>query len=440
MDEKPLISDDPLSRLNRAFLLNHPHTAARSLERSAPDDAAEILRQQESFIAARVLERISPGTLDIIFLLLPTHFAASVLISMEASAAVALLSRQSEDLQKLYIAHMPEVSAAEFRSLLNYPENSVGQMMSTQIVAFNKSATVKQAIAQLRQLNVETIHHLFLLDDEMRLDSEVEIKKLALAEDAQQLSSISKPVLTYVNAMDSKDELMDKIDKFHIDVLPVVDLNLHLVGVVRSQGLMNAVREDIITDMQTMVGVSKDERALSTSGFAVRKRLPWLQINLLTAFLAAAVVGLFEDTISRFTALAILLPIAAGQSGNAGAQALAVTMRGLTLREITMGHWFRVMMKELRTGFINGLGIAITCSAGVYLWSRSSGLALVMALAMVISMTIAGIAGALVPIMLKRFGLDPAQSSSIVLTTITDVAGFMSFLGIATLLSGLLET
>jgi len=439
MTANHLSLDDPLTRLNRAFLLNHPRTAARSLESSAPDDATDILRQQEPFIAARVLERISPGTLDIIFRLFPSEFAAAVLMSMEASTAVALLSRQSEELQKLHLAHMNDVSAAEFRSLLDYPENSVGQMMSTQIVAFNKNTTVEQAIARLRQLSVETIHHLFLLDDEVRLDSEVEIKKLALAESTQTLTSISKPIVTFVNAMDSKDELMDKIDKFHIDVLPVVDLNLQLVGVVRSQGLMNAMREDIVTDMQTMVGASKDERALSSSWFAVRKRLPWLQINLLTAFLAAAVVGLFEDTISRFTALAILLPIAAGQSGNAGAQALAVTMRGLTLREITMGHWFRVMMKELRTGFINGLGIAVTCSAGVYLWSRSLGLALVMALSMIISMTIAGIAGALVPILLKRFGLDPAQSSSIVLTTITDVAGLMSFLGIATLLSQLLE-
>lgn len=439
MATNKVVLEDPLSRLNRAFLLNHPRTAARSLEKTAPDDATEILTQQEPFIAARVLERISPGTLDIIFLLLPAEFAVSVLINMESSSAVALLSRQSEELQKIYISHMNDVVAAEFRSLLNYPDKSVGQLMSTQIVAFNRNTTVEQAITQLRQLNVETIHHLFLLDDEMRLDSEVEIKKLALAESSQTLSSISKPILTYVNAMDSKDELMDKIDKFHIDVLPVVDLELRLVGVVRSHGLMNAVREDIVTDMQTMVGASKDERALSSSWFAVRKRLPWLQINLLTAFLAAAVVGLFEDTISRFTALAILLPIAAGQSGNAGAQALAVTMRGLTLREITMGHWFRVMMKELRTGFINGIGIALTCSAGVYLWSRSFGLALVLALAMIISMTIAGIAGALVPIVLKRFGLDPAQSSSIVLTTITDVVGFMSFLGIATLLSQLLE-
>lgn len=439
MTNNPVIQEDPLSKLNRAFLLNHPRNAARSLEKIAPDEAAEILQQQDSFIAARVFEKISPGTSDILFLLLPVPFAASVLVAMEASIAVTLLSRQTVELRNQYLAKMNEVSATEFRSLLGYPENSVGRLMSTQIVAFNINTSVAQAVTQLRQMNIETIHHLYLLDDDMRLDSEVEIKKLALAERDQKLSTISKPIITYVNVMDPKEELMEKLDKFHIDVLPVVDLDLKLVGVIKAQGLMNALREDIVTDMQTMVGVSKDERALSSSMFAVRKRLPWLQINLLTAFLAAAVVGLFEDTISRFTALAILLPIAAGQSGNAGAQALAVTMRGLTLREITMGHWFRVMMKELRTGFINGVGIAVTCSAGVYLWSRSSGLALVMALSMIISMTIAGIAGALVPILLKRFGLDPAQSSSIVLTTVTDVAGFMSFLGIATLLANLLE-
>ncbi|MFM1896666.1 MAG: hypothetical protein RLZZ385_1740, partial [Pseudomonadota bacterium] len=206
-----------------------------------------------------------------------------------------------------------------------------------------------------------------------------------------------------------------------------------------SKGLFDALREDIVTDMQTMVGASKDERALSTSLFAVRKRLPWLQINLLTAFLAAAVVGLFEDTIARYTALAVLLPIAAGQSGNTGAQALAVTMRGLTLREITLRDWFRVLRKESAAGFINGLGIAVVCAGGVYLWSQSPGLALIMAIAMVSSMTIAGVSGALVPIVLKRFGQDPAQSSSIVLTTITDITGFMAFLGTATLLSAMLD-
>jgi magnesium transporter len=190
--------------------------------------------------------------------------------------------------------------------------------------------------------------------------------------------------------------------------------------------------------IQTMVGASKDERALSKASFAVRKRLPWLQINLLTAFLAAAVVGLFENTIAQFTALAVLLPVVAGQSGNAGAQALAVTMRGLALREITVRQWLPVTLKEVSVGLINGLAVALTCGIGVFVWSGSSGLVLVITLSMVLAMIAAGFAGAVVPIVLKRLGQDPAQSSSIILTTVTDVAGFFSFLGIATLLAAMI--
>ena len=201
---------------------------------------------------------------------------------------------------------------------------------------------------------------------------------------------------------------------------------------------MAAVEEETSLDIQTMVGASPDERALSSPLFAVRKRLPWLQINLLTAFLAAAVVGLFESTIAQFTALAVLLPVVAGQSGNAGAQALAVTMRGLVLREISLRHWPTVVGKEALTGLINGLAVAATTGLAVYVWSRSLALVGVIALAMVISMLAAGLAGALVPMLLRRFGQDPATASSIILTTVTDVVGFFSFLGIAALFAPLL--
>jgi magnesium transporter len=187
-----------------------------------------------------------------------------------------------------------------------------------------------------------------------------------------------------------------------------------------------------------MVGASRDERAFSRVSFAVRKRLPWLHINLATAFLAAAVVGLFEATIARFTALAVLLPVVAGQSGNTGAQALAVTMRGLTLREVRPRHWLRLALKEGRVALINGCAVALSTSAGVLLWSQSPGLAIVIGLAMVLSMVAAGLAGALIPIVLTVTGQDPAQASSIVLTTVTDVVGFFSFLGLASLMASML--
>ncbi len=221
--------------------------------------------------------------------------------------------------------------------------------------------------------------------------------------------------------------------------LPVVDLDGHLLGVIRHDAdLVQAVQEEATADIQTMVGASKEERALSTALFAVRKRLPWLNINLLTAFLAAAVVGLFESTIAKFTALAVLLPVVAGQSGNTGAQALAVIMRGLALREIRLRHTVAVLIKETIAGALNGIAIAFVTALGVYVWSRSLGLCAVIALAMVLSMAIAGMSGAAIPLILTALRQDPAQSSSIILTTVTDVVGFFSFLGLATLFASLL--
>jgi magnesium transporter len=211
-----------------------------------------------------------------------------------------------------------------------------------------------------------------------------------------------------------------------------------MLGVIRHAALVEAAQEEASVDLQTMVGASRDERALSPSFFAVRRRLPWLQVNLLTAFLASSVVGLFEDTIARFTALAVLLPIVAGQSGNTGAQALAVTMRGLALREVRARHWLRVAAKETSAAAINGLAIALTSCLGVWWWSGSPGLVLVIGLSMLLSMTLAGLSGALIPMALTAARQDPAQASSILLTTVTDVVGFLSFLGIATALAGLL--
>jgi magnesium transporter len=241
-----------------------------------------------------------------------------------------------------------------------------------------------------------------------------------------------------VQELDPREEVVSLLQRHALTELPVINVEGKFVGVIRQAALVSAIEQETSVDLQTMVGASREERALSGPAFAVKKRLPWLQINLLTAFLAAAVVGLFEGTIARFTALAVLLPVVAGQSGNAGAQALAVTMRGLVLREIGVRHWPRIVWKETRVGLVNGLATAATTAVGVYVWSRSTGLVLVISSAMVIAMVIAGAAGALVPIVLRRLGQDPAQSSSIVLTTVTDVAGFFSFLGIATLLSGLL--
>jgi len=273
---------------------------------------------------------------------------------------------------------------------------------------------------------------------ERRLEGRVDIQDLALASGEESLAGHFQPVDEAVTTETDREELVELLERSRLDSVPVVDLEGHLVGVVRYRSLFHAIEDVATADLQKMVGVSPEERALSLPGFAIKRRLPWLHINLITAFVAASVVGLFEGLIAQFTALAVLLPVVAGQSGNAGAQALAVTMRGLALREIGIRQWRLVLGKEVMVGLFNGVALAITCGIAVYLWSGSFGLALVIAVAMVMSMLAAGIAGSLVPIVLTRLGQDPATASSIILTTVTDVAGFFSFLGTATILAFML--
>jgi magnesium transporter len=239
--------------------------------------------------------------------------------------------------------------------------------------------------------------------------------------------------------MSPREDVARLLEEKKLMSLPVVDMEGKLLGIIRYDALVDAAKQDVSEDLQAMFGAGKDERALSKAMFAIKKRLPWLSINLATAFLASAVVGLFEDTIARITVLAIFLPVVAGQSGNTGSQALAVTMRGLALREIRGRHWLRVTRKEILVGFVNGCAIAVITSAVVFFWASSFGLALVIAVAMIISMVIAGLSGAVIPIILKALGQDPAQSSSIILTTVTDVVGFLSFLGLATLMAGMMN-
>jgi len=291
---------------------------------------------------------------------------------------------------------------------------------------------VIRRLKSFRQRNVDDV---FLVDEDGRLVGAVALQDALLADPEQPLSDLVAGAPACTRAVASREEVLETFEQHRVRSLPVVDFEGRLVGVLRQRELMRASREQATVDAVTMVGASEEERALSSPLFAIRKRQPWLQINLLTAFLAASVVGIFEDTIARVTALAVLLPVVAGQSGNTGAQALAVTMRGLALREVRARQWLSVVSKEALAGAGNGVAIALTTAGAVYLWSRSTGLALVILLSMMISMTLAGLSGAAIPMVLTALRQDPAQSSSIILTTVTDIVGFFSFLGIATLLA-----
>jgi magnesium transporter len=428
-----------LDILNRRFLTDFPREAARRIETLSADDALNVLAGEPVALALPVWETLVPGVADRLILHLSDETAKELLSRMDAGRAAALLSRLEPEPREHLLSILDPTLAKELGEFMVYPPDSAGHLMDTRINAFRNETRIEDAVARLRAVKPRPTRQLKIVDDANRLIGVVPIENVVVADPDETLETLAKPPAAVVSATDPREHVVDTLNRLKLEELAVIDLEGRLLGVIRYSGLIDALQEEASVDIQTMVGASKDERALSSSLFAVRKRLPWLQINLLTAFLAASVVGLFEDTIARFTALAVLLPVVAGQSGNAGAQALAVTMRGLALREIGLRHWLRVTSKETVVGLLNGIGIAATTAIGVYVWSGNYGLSLVIAISMVLSMVAAGIAGALVPIGLKRVGQDPATSSSIILTTVTDIAGFFSFLGIATALAGMLE-
>ncbi len=420
--------------LTQHFLERHPNESAAVLTNLPPQETLRLLKAESLPQAVEVFIRLN---LDVAVQVIE-HMDEETFIQffslINPVRGAALLARlNTEDIEK-WLKLLPATIASELKELMTYPPDAAGSIMDPRVTAFHSNETVEQALTRIRTFRDRRIIDICVIDADGFLTGVISLQETAISLPNQKLSEIAQSTYVSVHALTPRDEVVDLLETHKLSSIPVTDINGRLLGIIRNDALMTAVQQDAIESIQAMVGASREERALSKATFAIKKRLPWLQINLGTAFLAAAVVGLFQDTIARFTALAILLPVVAGQSGNTGAQALAVTMRGLALREVRVRDWLRVVKKEVFVGFVNGCGIGLTTAFFVYIF-MGQGLALVIGVSMVLSMISASLAGAIIPIILTALRQDPAASASIILTTVTDVMGFLSFLGFATILA-----
>jgi magnesium transporter len=424
------MSDATRIQLISQFLAKFPQKAVESFEKMSKVARAELLNTVDIRDAEMLIRRASP---DVICDILPELLILENLAKVADPADIArLVGRLEGDQRQKIMEEVGEVFKKEIESILNYPPESAGSIMELRVPMFHITDTVKHALGILRSSKTSAITSVYTVDFNGALLGRVYLQELISARDDCLLKELTKAT-PWVSELDPKSEVAEAVEKNKVPSIPVINGRNMLVGVIRYEQLFSIVHQDAMVDIQKMVGVSKDEKALSPAFFSVKKRLPWLSINLITTFVAAFVVGLFEDTIAKITALAVLLPVVAGQSGNTGAQAQAITMRGLALREIRLRHKWQVLGKETSVGFVNGLIIGVMCLVSVYFWSQSLPLALVIGVAMVLAMVAASFSGAAVPMILTAFGQDPATSSSIILTTITDIVGFLSFLGLATL-------
>lgn len=335
------------------------------------------------------------------------------------------------------MTEQPAIMAAE----ADHDPQTVGDLMSPALGVFRPETTVDEATDALRELTrAAMITYCYVTDPEGRLLGVVVMRDMLLAKHETPLGEIMiKAPFSFPQDCKLEDALKTAAAK-HFPVYPICDAQGRLVGLVRGEELFRNQAIEISAQSGKMVGVDKEERLATSVPRSLRLRHPWLQINLLTAFVAAAVVGTFEDTLSQMVILAVFLPVMAGQAGNTGCQALAVTLRGMTLGELTPGKVSWLVVKEGGLGFFNGALVGITAGAGMFFYATMQHeahpfiLALVVAAAMTISCVAAGLAGALIPLTLKRLGADPATASSIFLTTATDVASMGIFLTLATLL------
>jgi magnesium transporter len=405
----------------------------------APDDAGRVAVRLPARTLARLAEKLAPAAAARIVARLEPERGRKLLEDLPLRSAASVLHHVDEAARETLLAGMSERSVRALRELLLYPAETAGGMMDTRISSIPVDLTVAEAIATLRKAPRSTLYYLYVIDRDGRLAGVLNMRELLLAMPRDPIASLVRREVVTLPATATREEVAETIGATRFVVLPVVDAEGRLVGVVQHDQALDAIREEAFSDLQRMVGAGGDERALSPVSVVVRKRLPWLYVNLLTAFVAAAVVGLFEGTIAQVTALAVLLPVVAGQGGNTGAQTLAVVMRGIALREVLPGSGARLVWKELQGAVVNGLAVAVGTAAVVLAWDGRLALALVIGLAMVVNMACAGFSGALIPLGLRALGRDPAQSSSIFLTTVTDVVGFASFLGFAVLFLPLLS-
>lgn len=318
--------------------------------------------------------------------------------------------------------------------LLHYLPDSVGEIMQDRFIALPGDATLADCQEQLRRLTEEDMPsaaYLYAVDSDRRLIGVVPIRDLVFRKSDRLVREVMNPTVRSVSIDDDRETVARLFAQNRYLALPVLDRTGRLAGIVEARQVISIVQDEATEDMQLMVGLSGEERTFTPWRTSLVPRLTWLLVNLATTFLAAAVVGLFEETIAKWTVLAVFLPIVAGQGGNAGMQTLTVIIRGMALGELQGRAAWAALGKEATLGLLNGLAIGLVVGLAGWWWKGSLVLGAVVAVAMVLNMVAAALSGVVIPAALRMAKIDPALASSIFLTTVTDVAGFFFFLGLA---------
>ena len=442
--------DVVLDSVKRLLRMGAMANLVNLLQKQYPADLAQLLAElpdkDRQSVFSLLLERNSRLAMEALSELGP-EVGASLLAGRPPEEIVKLTQELPSDDVASIIDHLPEdlassvlelmqkkPASADVGELLEYPEKTAGRIMNPKVFALSEDLTAAEAITALQaSRDVEMVFYLYVIDARRHLVGVVSLRRLLLVRPETPLKRIMTTDLISVRVDINQEEVARLVASYNLLAIPVVDEENKLVGVITVDDVIDVIKDEATEDVYRLAGLASDDRVFTAPSDSLRKRLPWLVVNLATAFIAASVVKLFEGTIGVVTSLAVFMPVVAGMGGNAATQTLAVIVRGIALGELTWRNTRKALLKEATVGIGNGVACGIVGAGVVWLMQGNPFLGAILGLAMVINMFVAAIAGTLIPLALRALKVDPALASSVFITTLTDVFGFLSFLGLGAL-------
>ena len=411
----------------------HPSDIAKLFISLEEEEKIYIFSLLDPAVASDVLLEVDEQTREKLIASISNAELTEIVDEMATDDAADVIAELPHEEAKTVLEGIGWEESAEVQRLLKYPEDTAGGIMQTELVMVNEDVTIQEAIEQVRAKSeeIQNIHNVFVVDEVTRLVGIVPLAKLILTKPHLPIKDIMNQNPVKVLADTDQEEVARIFQKYDILSLPVVDKDDILLGRITIDDVMDVIEEEIFEDFYKMANLNTDERVLDSPSRSLKLRFPWLLINLATAFLAASVVKVFENTIQTVVTLAVFMPIVAGMGGNAATQTITVVVRGLALGELELRYAKRVLIKEVAVGFANGALNGIIAAIVAYLLGVNYMIGLLLFLAMIANLVIAGFSGTIIPLVLKWYKADPALSATVFVTTCTDVGGFFSFLGLA---------
>jgi len=426
------IASGDVQRIEELFEPLHPADIADLLEQLESGQRRELLLIAGRLIGGETLSELEEGVREEVIAFLPREVLAEAVRDLESDDVVDLLEDLDTPQQEAILGALELADRVAVEASLSFPEYSAGRLMQTEVVAAPRHWNVGQVIDFLRGRDdlPEQFYHVILVDPRHRPTGYVTLGKIMASPRAAKLADLTEPSFRTIPATREEGEVAYAFNQYHLISAPVVDEDGRLIGVITIDDAMVVLDEEHEEDILRLAGVGDESLSDRTLEIA-RRRFPWLFVNLITAILASLVIAQFEDTITAIVALAVLMPIVASMGGNAGTQTLTVAVRALATKDLTTSNALRVIRREVGAGLVNGLVFAVLMGGVGVVWFGTPMLGVVIGVAMVINLLVAGLAGILVPLTLDRVGVDPALASGAFVTTVTDVVGFFAFLGLA---------